>query len=63
MIIEGDYTAEEISNALFVVEQVVRHEVNERVIKEMRISLHVLRAVNSIGRGTEWLSNLSQELK
>lgn len=63
MIIEGDYTAEEISNALFVFEQVVRHEANERVIKEMKIALHVLRAVNSIGRGTEWLSNLSQELK
>ena len=59
MNIHGDYTKEEISHANFYLEQYVKHE----NILELKIALHVLRAVRDVCNknncGTEWLSKLS----
>lgn len=54
-----DYKKDEISHACFFLEQYCKHEKD----KELKIALHVLRAVrdvcNRTNSGTEWLSKLS----
>ncbi len=59
MIRNGDYSKDEITAANFYLEQFVKYEDT----KELKIALHVLRAVRDVcvknDCGTEWLSKLS----
>lgn len=57
---QGDYTREDVRDARATMEQLVRHavETNEIGANAMELSLHVLRAIDTIGEGTEWLSSL-----
>ncbi len=59
----GDYTNDELINALAVCEQIMRYEKSDPYYAEMTTALHVLRAVTKIGRGTQWLSELSATAK
>ena len=54
-----DYTAEEVKNAALILEQWLPQEKNPDIRDAINKSLAVMRAINKIGKGTEWLSKLS----
>lgn len=54
-----DYTKEEVNNAVLILEQYLPHEKNPDVKDAITRSLAVMRAIAKIGKGTEWLSKLS----
>ena len=59
MYTHGDYTKEEVANAALVMEQFVSYHKGEVCYDELKIALHILRAINKLGLGTQWLSEMS----
>ena len=54
-----DYTPEEVRNVVVVLEQYSPHVKNRDVEDAIVKAIAMIRAIDKIGKGTEWLSKMS----
>lgn len=54
-----DYTAEEVHSLVSFLEQYIQHEPKADFKNELTRALAIVRAVDKIGKGTQWLSSMS----